>query len=284
MRWWHVVVLVPGTVGLVRSPSFAARYPSSVLHLPSPVSPPQQTLPPSYQVAQLACVAFLEQVKTAVDARRAMESWKESGQRTGRLIVTTTPNDRGIGFEAWYDSLVISYDGREGPVRPDTDGLIGGRWRGIMAPHGEALLEERPFMPPEVHSVSDLSDALLDFFPPLPTAALRPGSTWTDSLGLEIERLRDSAASGETVERYRWRISTEAGPEQIGGDSTARLRQSIKDAGVLSWSRARGPLGWRREIVVEAQVGAVRGPRSPVQSRVTQEISVRRVPHTGNCR
>ena len=211
-----------------------------------------------------------------------MEAWTERGNRLGRLIFSVQPGDGPMPFEAWYDSLEISHDGRSGLVRPDTDGLIGGRWRGTIAPHGEVVLEDRPFMPPELLAVSDLSDALLDFLPPLPVAALRTGGRWTDSLGLVVERLKDSAANDGTVERYRWRISTEGGTQPL--DSTARLRQTIRDEGVLAWSRQRGPLTWHREIEVEARIDATRGPRSPVQSRVTQEVSVRRLDESRHCR
>jgi hypothetical protein len=213
-----------------------------------------------------------------------MEAWNERGNRTGRLLLMALPGDGPMRFEAWYDSLAISHDGRSGLVHPDTDGLIGGRWRGTISPHGEVVLEDRPFMPPELMAVSDLSDVMLDFLPPLPVVALRSGGKWTDSLGLEVERVKDSAASGETVERYRWRISSGGGALPIGDDSTARLRQTIRDQGVVAWSRQRGPLSWRREIVVEARVDATRGPRSPVQSRVTQVVSVRRIDDLRHCR
>jgi hypothetical protein len=232
----------------------------------------------------LACAAFAEAVRTTVEARRAMEAWTERGNRIGRLLFHAEPGDGPMRFEAWYDSLEVSHDGRSGLVRPDTDGLIGGRWRGSLAPHGEVILEDRPFMPPELLAVSDLSDALLDFLPPLPVVAMPIGSTWTDSLGLEVARVKDSVASGETMERYRWRINSEGGTVPLGSDSTARLRQTIRDEGVVAWSRQRGPLTWRREIVVEARIDATRGPRSPVQSRVTQVVAVRRLADSRHCR
>jgi hypothetical protein len=212
-----------------------------------------------------------------------MESWTERGMRTGRLVFQATPADARVAFEAWYESLAISHDGKAGMVRPDTDGLVGGRWQGTLAPHGEVVLESRPFMPPEVLVVSDLSDALLDFFPPLATSGLRRGGRWTDSLGLTVERLPDSAASGVTLERYRWRIASEGGSQPLAHDTTARLRQRIRDEGVVVWSRNDGPLTWQREIVVDALVGAVRGPASPVQSRVTQAVTVRRLASRPGC-
>jgi hypothetical protein len=265
---------------LIHDPSLLTRGSRLTAH-GSPVT--AQAAPIRYQAGQLACAAFAEEVRTTVEARRAMESWTERGTRAGRLVVSAVPGESGLRFEAWYDSLEISQDGLNGMVRPDTDGLIGGRWQGTLAPHGEATLEVRPFIPPELLAVSDLSDALLDFFPPLATSPLRAGGRWTDSLGLTIERLRDSVASGETLERYRWRIASEGGPEPIAADTVARLRQRIRVEGDLTWSRSGGPLAWQREIVVDAQVSAARGPRSPIQSRVTQTITVRRLTSRPRC-
>ncbi len=237
--------------------------------------------PPRYDARALACAAFQEEVRTTVAARRGMEGWQERGIRTGVLVVQALPGAASFDFEAWYDSLAVSWHGRDDLVHPDTDGLVGGRWRGRIAPHGEVVLAERPFMPPELRAVSDLSDALLDFFPPLPTTAVAPGERWTDSLGLTIERLSDSAASDETLERYRWRIQTQGNPAVP--DTTVRLRQTVDDEGLLAWSRRRGPIAWRREVTVEARLDPARGPRSPVQSRVTQEILVRRSTRSHRC-
>lgn len=237
--------------------------------------------PPRYDPGALACAAFQEEVRTSVAARRGMEGWQERGIRTGILVVHALPGAARFDFEAWYDSLAVSWHGRDDLIHPDTDGLVGGRWRGSIAPHGEVVLAERPFIPPELRAVSDLSDALLDFFPPLPTTALSPGGRWTDSLGLEIERLGDSAASDETLERYRWRIRTEGSP--AAPDTTVRLRQDIHDEGLVAWSRRRGPIIWRREITVQARIDPARGPRSPVQSRVTQEIFVQRSTGSHRC-
>jgi hypothetical protein len=232
--------------------------------------------PPQYRAGYFSCAAFLEEVRTAVTARRGMESWQEQGRREGRMLVNASQADDRLSFEAWYDSLSVLHDGRHGRLRPDTDGLVGGRWRGFMAPHGAVELTERPFIPPELISVSDLSDQLLDFFPPLPTQALAIRDRWTDSLGLEIERLPDSSAADRTLERYRWIIRSEGGSMPFGGDTLVRLRQNIRDEGVVAWSRSSGPLTWHREIVVDAAVASTRSQQSPVQSRVSQSITVRR--------
>jgi hypothetical protein len=226
---------------------------------------------------------YQEQVLTTVDVRRGVEVWQEKGTRDGRLQVRSEAGEGGLRFEAWYDSLEVTYDGRDGRLRPDTDGLIGGRWLGALTSHGEARLDARPFMPPELRAVSDLSEALQDFFPPLPTAALAPGARWSDSLGLDVERLGDSAAAGGTLQRYRWRITGRGGPLPLAGDSSARVRHRVTDDGVMAWSPARGPLAWRREIVVETDVTPGRAALGAVRGRVTQVIGVTRITNPAEC-
>ena len=237
---------------------------------------------PGYSPELLRCVAFLEEVRTTVDARRGMEGWQEKGFRRGLLQVRATPHEEGLAFEAWFDSLTVEYTKPDGKVTPDTDGLIGGRWNGLMRRHGETALTARPFMPPELAQVSDLSDEMADFFPPLATTALARGGEWSDSLGLEIERLRDSTAGGERLLRFRWRMTSHDGASGVV-DTTVRLRQDIEDDGVLVWSVARGPVAWRREIQVSTRVGASRRGGTPSEGRITQRVTVRRITNPGGC-
>ena len=138
-------------------------------------------------------------------------------------------------------------------------------------------------MPPELGQVSDLSDQMLDFFPPLATVALASGAGWTDSLGLEVQRLRDSSAGGDRVLRFRWRITSQGGAAPAVVDSSVRLRQEIEDEGTLAWSETRGPLSWRREIVVTTRVGAGRRGGTPSEGRVTQLVTVRRITNPAGC-
>jgi hypothetical protein len=144
-------------------------------------------------------------------------------------------------------------------------------------------MADRPFMPPDLAEVSDLSDEMLDFFPQLATIALAIGRQWTDSLGLEVERLRDSAAGGERLLRFRWRITDQGGGTPAVVDSSVRLRQDIEDDGILAWSLTRGPVGWRREIQVSTRVGAGRRGGIPSEGRVTQLVTVRRVTNPVGC-
>ena len=66
-------------------------------------------------------------------------------------------------------------------------------------------------------------------------------------------------------------------------DSSVRLHQEIEDEGTLAWSETRGPLSWRREIVVTTRVGAGRRGGTPSEGRVTQLVTVRRITNPDGC-
>jgi hypothetical protein len=197
-----------------------------------------------------------------------MQSWQERGFRRGLLQVRATPSEKGLAFESWYDSLTVDYTSPQGKVTPDTDGLVGGRWTGTILPQGQASLVDRPFMPPELAQVSDLSDEMVDFFPPLATVGLAIGAEWSDSLGLEVERLRDSTGGGERLFRFRWRITSH------GGDTPARSRyHGPPSAG----NRGRGSDGM--ESVARTHRLAARDPGQHPGRRIATWWNSDRGPH-----
>jgi hypothetical protein len=242
----------------------------------------QAQSPPRYDAARLGCAVFEERVRTEVRAQEAGVPWEETGERVGRLVFRAHPEDGAIRFEAWYDSLTVRYDAREGRLEPDTDGLIGGRWEGRLTATGSVELVTRPFMPPELREVSDLSDALVDFLPPLPAAPIAPGASWTDSLGLTVRRLADSAAARGPVARYRWVIKSR-GALPVEADSTLRIRQEAEDEGHVAWRDDLGVLGWTRQVTIETQLARVGRSGSSHRGRVVQVILVRRVTNGASC-
>lgn len=227
--------------------------------------------PPQYRAGQLGCAVFAETVRTRVRAEEAGVPWEESGVRDGVLVVRARAAGPALEIEAWYDSLAVTQDARSGRVSPDTDGLVGGRWQGLLTPGGAVELRARPFVPDDLRAVADLADALLDFFPPLPTAAIAAGETWTDSLGLAIRRLADSAGAA----RYRWSIRSRSAPA-FAADTSVRLRQEAEDDGQVAWDASEGPLAWDRDVTVETRVVQSRWSGSH-RGRVEQAIRVRRL-------
>jgi hypothetical protein len=231
---------------------------------------------PRYTAHHLSCAAFLEEVSTTVEAQRGMTPIRERGYRSGVLVFRAREAGAALRFEAWYDSLVVWHEtqgeGGQGRLTPETDGLIGGRWRGTLTPAGEVSLEVRPFLPPELAAVAHLADVPLDFLPPLPRDVLIAGRSWTGADGLVIERLADSAGA----ERYRWRLRTRERVAGFAGDSSLVLQQEIEDGGQLVWTDATGVWRWQRVVTVETRLPAGPRLRTPVQGRVEQRIAVRR--------
>ena len=238
---------------------------------------------PRYEVRQLTCAAFRETVRTTVQAQSGGAPYQEQGQRRGLLVVRARPGNGGLHFEAWYDSLYVRYDAREGRLVPDTDGLIGGRWEGELTPEGTVELATRPFIPPDLRAVSDLSDLLLDFFPPLAAAPVAAGATWTDSLGLTVERLRDSLGEAGVLRRYRWRIVSHGAPP-LGEDTTVRIRQEARDQGRLVWNDRDGAVAWQREIAIDTRLASGGRRAPPYRGQVVQRIEVLRVGDHPACR
>lgn len=249
----------------------------SLFLLPFDLRPP--TVDISYSASHLACAAFLEDVRTEVDARQGLVPVRERGHRSGILVFRARAAGAALRFEAWYDSLAVWHESAAGRLVPDTDGLIGGRWRGTLTPAGDVALDVRPFLPPDLRAVADLSDVPLDFLPPLPREPVAPGAEWAGPDGLRIGRLADSAGIG----RYRWRLERGSEVPGLGPDSTVRLRQSIMDQGRFLWSDRLGVIGWDREVAIGTRVPSGPRVRAAVQGEVTQRVTVRRLTDADGC-
>jgi hypothetical protein len=188
-----------------------------------------------------------------------------------------TPKVDQVSVEGWLDSLSLWRKSKETTLRPDTDGIIGGRYRGELSSTGVYRSRTIPFVPDEVAEVAGMSEALNDFFPPLPAARLRPGQSWSDSSGLTIRRIADSGLSGVPLYRYEIEARRVSQKARVRGDSaTVALRQVDREEGGFVWHPSLGLLQRTRRIVVETSVPAGKRIRQPVRSRIEQRISVER--------
>jgi len=238
---------------------------------------PQQAAP-TYATVDLACAAFHESVKTVTRLQGPGGRQEESLAREGVLYVRGRAADGGRRVEAWYDSLALRREGPFGVLVPDTDGLIGGRWWVVLASDGAARIETRPFLPDAIRQVSDLSDLLLDFFPPLPPVPLELGAAWSDSAGLEIRRLSDSAADDRRLARFAWRRSTYA-----RGDTLLVRGQHSEDRGQVAWDVTRGPAAWTRSVIIESDLRGTNAAQR-IRSRVEQRSEAHRIEVPAACR
>ncbi len=230
-----------------------------------------------YTAKQLDCARFLESGESTIQTETGGRRRHQTSERRAVWQFRASPSKDGIALEGWMDSLEVSRRSAETTISPDTDGLLGGRYRGSLSATGAYSSQVRPFVPDEVAEVAGMATALDDFFPPLPTRQLLPGSTWTDSQGLTIRRLSDSALSGLPLFRFELNHRHESRVAPRPGETlTLPLRQVSEEHSAFVWHPLLGLVRRDRRIVVQTAVPASRTVRQPVRSRVEQRISVTR--------
>lgn len=231
-----------------------------------------------YAPSQLDCAAFRERSRGRLEAQTGTRQRRETLTRDAIWRMRARAVPAGVALEAWYDSLALTRESPEGTRAPDTDGLLGGRYRGTLTPAGAYRPEASPFIPDEVAEVAELGGALADLLPRVPPVALAVGERWADSTGLELHRLADSSAGRRVVQRLelRWRI--EADHATVRGDTTTiAARQVTVEDGRVDWDPKAGVLRRVRHIVVETSVPTGGPVRQPLRSRLEQEVSLVRI-------
>jgi hypothetical protein len=231
-----------------------------------------------YAADQWRCVSLRERSRAVLEAETGLRRRRETLARDGVWRALGRPVPAGIAIEAWYDSLALSRQSPEGTLAPDTEGLLGGRYRGTLSPAGRFVATARPFVPDEVAEVADLGAAMDDLLPPLPPAALAVGERWGEAAGLELRRLPDSVAAGRTIQRLGLRARAESDRATVRGDTTTiAARQVTTEEGEVAWDPAAGFLRRTRRIVVETSVPAGGPVRAPLRSRLEQDVVVERI-------
>lgn len=253
----------------------AFRYPPAVV----PLAP----APLRYEAAQLDCARFRERSRSEIETYVAGETRRETAGLDGewRLRAASGAGD-SLWLEAWFDTLSVWRRSERDSLEPDTDGIIGGRYRGMLSPDGRYRAETRPFVPDPLQEVADLSRALDDLLPPLPPRLLAFGESWSDGAGLEIRRLADSAGAGGPIHRFRLIVRRDADQARLRGDSTPlTVRQSIREDDTFAWHPRNGLLRQDRHITVETYVPTEARVRRPVRARIEQRVVLERM--EGGC-
>jgi hypothetical protein len=231
-----------------------------------------------YRATQLECTRFHETITGKVQTQTAGRRRVERLGRDGLWTLRATADGDAIALEGWYDSLSVWRAASDGKLTGDTDGLIGGRYRARLTPTGVITVVSRPFIPDELKEVADLSGALEDLLPQLPPQGLEPDQTWSDSAGLEIRRLPDSAAAGRPIVRLEVHDRHVAVTAPLEGDTASvELHQTTVETGRIDWSPEVGLLRREREIVVETAIPPAGQIRQPVRSRLDQHIRIARL-------
>ncbi len=235
-----------------------------------------QATAPAYSAHQLNCARFLEISESKILTEAGGRTRRQTSARRGAWQFRAAPTDASLSLEAWLDSLTITRRSEEASISPDTDGLLGGRYRGRLSSTGSYTADVRPFVPDEVAEVAGMATALDDFFPRLPPRSLRVGGLWSDSAGLTIKRLPDSVASGVPLQRFDLRRKEKSQIAESVRD-TVQLDQESNEVGQFVWHPRRGLLQRQRNIVVETTVPPSRSVRQAVRSRVEQRVTLSRM-------
>ncbi len=234
----------------------------------------QSVPPPRYLPAHLTCAVFRETVTGEVRGE-GRDAPPERVGREGVLVVRVVDpaaDTQGLRLEAWYDSLTVWREGREGRAVPDPEGLLGGRWIGRLQASGGWTREQVPFVPDEVGAVFDLGPLMDDWLPRLPARALRVGQA-DSTTGRVIRRQRDAGGA----RRFSWLIESRTDTLLRGRDSVEiPIRRATREEGTLVWDSGQGPLAWERTItttLLRRAAGAWQATGTGVQQvRVTREV------------
>jgi len=237
----------------------------------------QTPAPPGYVPQQLDGATYRQEIRSEITLESGRERSHERSLRDGRLRLRATGQDSLLALEAWFDTLDAWRDGAGGRVAPETDGVIGGRFRGLLSRQGGFRITDTPFVPDDLAQVSELSSALADLLPPLPSHALAAGQSLRDAFGTAFLRLADGLVDGRRVERYRLARQSEGEEVRLLPDSTeVRAVRRERESGVFSWSGDVGLVRWEREVTVEVVVPAGGVVKQPFRTVIEQTILVSR--------
>ena len=243
----------------------------------------QTPAPPAYHPAQLDCAAYRQTLSSEIRLEGARERSRETSGRDGVLRLRATAHESIISLEAWFDTLDVWREGNGERLAPATDGVIGGRFTGLLTRQGGLTVTDRPFIPDDVAQVAELSGALEDLLPPLPQVGLAPGKGWKDGFGTVITRLPDGLQQGRRVERYRLIRHLSREESRLLPDSTVvRATRVEEETGIIFWSVEVGLVRWDRTITAEVTVPSGGVVLSPFRTSIVQQVTVERVA-AGGC-
>jgi len=235
---------------------------------------------PRYTVVGLRCAVFGVEVRSDIKSQRGRVTIQDRAGRDGVMVVRARDTVGGLALEVWFDSLAVWRETRAGTERGDTDGFLGGRFRGLLTPTGDYRSTAVPFVPAALADLADLGAALDDFFPRLPEEALDPGDVWRGGEGFDLRRVADR----DGFTQYRWRKTGRSSDSVRAEAGAVRLEQQILETGQLTWSAALGPAAWYRRIEVKARLPRTAGITQGMISEVHQEIWVSRRADPPLCR
>ena len=240
------------------------------------VVPARQSIPaPAYRLTDLACARFHQSVESSIRVESGNRSLRQASGRDGVLTLKARDSLPGFSLETWFDSLMVWRDEPAGKRQADTDGVIGGRYRGLLLPLGGYTRIDTPFIPDPVAELTDLTSVLDDLLPPLPGIPLSVGQRWQDTTGWVIARISDQHG----LQRYRISGTRIRRDKVVLPDSsTVDSEGTEKETGLMLWDPARGLSRWDRSIDAEASVPATGPVPRGAHTEVEQNIRLDRLP------
>lgn len=233
-----------------------------------------------YRPELLACVAFHQAVLSELETVHGEDRRTETTGWEGDLVIRAEADTGGVlSVAAWFERLRVWHDTPEGRLEPATDGMLGGRYRGVLRPDGDYHPVTAPFIPDAVLAIAAMGTALDELFPPLPPAPVMPGGAVTDGRGWRFHRLSDTLVAGRTALRLRLlRSDTTSVSVDWGSGQVSRGESIEEEWGRLLWQTGMGPLSWIRRITTVVTFPATAVSVRPVRTEVRQE---RRLEHLG---
>ena len=233
---------------------------------------------PRYAPLLLDCARYRVQVESDIVIQSGRQRSREHASRDGVMVLKASQSDSLVKLEAWFDTLTLWREGSGERLTPDTDGLVGGRYRGELTPLGGFTSTDIPFIPDEIAEIADLSDALGDLLPQLPATALKLGGSWKDDLGTVITRTTNAMIGGRAVERYRLMRRATREEARVLPDSTeVRASRVESETGVFSWSSELGLIRWERDLTEEVSVPTGGLVKQPFKTGIGQKVAVVRL-------
>ena len=235
---------------------------------------------PRYLPLQLDCASYRIEAHATILTVAGRERNRESTGKIGVMRVrgSATPGDSLLRLEAWFDSLSLFREGDGERLEPDTDGLIGGRFRALLTPSGIAASTEIPFFPEDVAQVGDLSTSLVALLPQLPPQPLSNGAGWRNDFGTVITRLGDMTLNGRRVSRYQLSRKSSRPVQQVLPDSsTVQANRTEAEDGTFYWTAELGLVRWERNLTDELVVEKGGVVKQPFRTSVEQKVTVERM-------
>jgi hypothetical protein len=249
-----------------------------LLALRVPVGSAQGDEAPRYHPFLLDCAAYRTVVRSEIYLQGGNRRSRESAGRDGVMQLRAAAADSLIRLEGWFDTLLVWREGSGERLEPNTDGLVGGRYRGLLTGLGGFRSIDAPFLPDEVAEVADLSGALGDLLPPLPPVPLIPGASWRDDHGMVITRLPDETLAGRRLARYRLiRRSTHPESRLLSDSTEVRASRTETESGAFDWSTELGVVRWERDLADEVTVPTGGPVKQAFRTKIEQKVTVDRV-------